>query len=73
MCKMTPLAAVLEELGRFGLSPTVEQGKHLKVRFEVNGQRRTYTVPRSPSDHRSIPNCRAGVRRLLRQAGLEFS
>lgn len=70
MAKQTPIAAVLAELVSAGVEHRVDQGKHYKVRFWVDGHQYTYTVARSASDHRAIQNCRTGVRRILRELGL---
>ena len=67
----TPVAVVLEELSSLGIEGQVIVGKHHKVRFFVEGRRRTYTVPKTTGDgRRTLKNCRAGIRRLLRQEGL---
>jgi hypothetical protein len=45
-------------------------GKHLQVRWEVNGQPRFYAVAGTPGDVSSVHNTRAEVRRMLRADGL---
>lgn len=44
--------------------------KHPAVVFEVGGRRYTYTCPGSASDHRTLKNCLADVRRVVRSHGL---
>jgi hypothetical protein len=65
------LAAVVEELREVGVVPAYsEGGKHLQVRWQSRtGQPRFLTVPITPSDHRSILNARADVRRMLKRDG----
>ncbi len=66
------LAAALDELAAAGIrNPTrAYGGKHLQLRWEVNGAERMYSLPATPSDHRAAANTRAGVRRLLKTDGL---
>lgn len=69
MAKTTIVDIVVAEIVACGLTHEVRHGgKHPKVCFFVQGRRYTYVVPGSTSDHRAAPNCRAGVRRLIRQA-----
>lgn len=69
MAKTTIVDVVVAEIVACGLDHEVEHGgKHPKVRFFVKGRRYTYVVPGSTSDYRSALNCRAGIRRLIRQA-----
>ncbi|MFZ0603497.1 MAG: hypothetical protein WAN05_19475 [Roseiarcus sp.] len=42
-------------------------GKHLKVRWIIDGKPHLFIVSRSPSDRRSKANSRAVLRRLLRE------
>lgn len=70
MAKDTCITAVTAELEAAGLPFQVERGKnHPKIRFQVNGRSYTYVVPGSASDHRSMMNCRTGIRRMLRELG----
>lgn len=63
---------VTTEVVSVGLEVDVDRtGKHPKIRFYVSGQRYTYVIPATASDHRSALNCRAGIRRLIRQAMAE--
>ena len=67
------LSAVLEELRIAGIhQPVVAAGgKHLQVRWSnTRGVVRMYPVPCTPSDRRSVNNCRADVRRILREDGM---
>lgn len=69
MGKQTIVDIVTAEVVSVGLEVEVVQGgKHPKIRFYVSGQRYTFVVPATASDHRSALNCRAGIRRLIRQA-----
>lgn len=63
-----PIDAVLDELAQAGIQPTVTQTKHVKVKFRFGGRNHVYTCPLTPGCRRSILNCRADIRRLLRQA-----
>ena len=67
------LTAVLEELATAGIRrPEIANGgKHMQVRWTTaSGQRRSYTLPNSPSDWRAPENARHGVRRVLRADGM---
>lgn len=69
MAKRTIVEVVTAEVLSVGLEVEVDRtGKHPKIRFYVSGQRYTYVVPATASDHRSELNCRAGIHRLIRQA-----
>jgi hypothetical protein len=60
--------AVTAELRAVGVTYEIAHGgKHPQVHFSINGMRRFYVVPRTPSDWRAAQNARAGVRRLLRK------
>jgi hypothetical protein len=68
------LEAALQELELAGIRD-VEQahgGKHLQLRWSVNGHiRRVYTLPSTPSDPlRGPKNTRAQIRRILRDDGV---
>lgn len=67
------LDAALSELEKAGVRD-IEQahgGKHLQVRWRVNGgESRFYSLAKTPSDHRAPANVRADVRRILRQDGV---
>jgi hypothetical protein len=73
MAKDSPKAAVLHELQTLGIPAQVHLGRHVKIWFEVDGRRLCYTVPSTSGDRRAAYNCRAGVRRLLRENGLKLS
>jgi hypothetical protein len=61
------LDTVTRELNAVGIMPRIEHGgKHLKVQW---GQR-TYTAPKTSSDHRACLNARAEVRRMLKEDGM---
>ena len=74
MAKENLLEHALETLDSVGISGkqrVVWHGtKHDRISWYYNGQKRSFTVPISPSDHRSSLNNKAQLRRLLRQDGL---
>lgn len=54
-----------------GIVPEVVEGKHIKVRWAVNGgETRTLVVPRSASDFRAARNSKAELARLLKLDGI---
>jgi len=54
-------------LGKMGIEPTIEFGKHVKVRFCDKRQRNhLIIVSNSPSSRRAIKQNRALLRRILR-------
>jgi hypothetical protein len=65
------LDAALSELDAAGIRDVVHArgAKHWQIRRQANGVTRFYSVPGSPSDHRSVANVRADIRRLLRVDG----
>ena len=66
----SPLNFVLRELDALGIAYTLDEGKHVKVRFCWAGHRMTYTCTRNPNPgKRAQENSRAGIRRLLKQCG----
>lgn len=68
----TTIGAAVAELVALGIDYKIVINKHAKIRFYVRGIRCTYVVPMSTSDdNRAVKNCRAGIRRLLRQRGLK--
>jgi hypothetical protein len=73
MAQSACLKAVLEELHAAGVHHPViaPGGKHVQIRW-VNacGVARMFTAPSTPSDYRSVDNCRAEVRRILREDGM---
>jgi hypothetical protein len=67
------LQAALDELEAAGIRGVeiVRGGKHLQLRWRVNGQGlRVFAVPGSPSDWRSPKNARSDIRRILRSDGI---
>lgn len=69
MAKLVTIDVVIAEIRAAGLEPQVQRGgKHYKASFTVKGKRFTYIVPCTASDHRAVLNCRAGIRRMIRQA-----
>lgn len=60
-----------QELDRVGVPyEIVRRGKHPQIVFTVGPQVMRYFFPSTASDCRAIANARAGVRRMLRQAGV---
>lgn len=61
------LDATLAELAAFGIvNPDVEQTrKHIKVRFDYQGEPKLIVVASSSSDWRAPENCRKTVRQVL--------
>lgn len=66
------LAAALQELSLAGVRDVERAygGKHLQLRWRVNGTERMYSLPATPSDVRSAANTRAQIRRILREDGM---
>jgi hypothetical protein len=66
------LDAALAELDAVGIRAydVVRGGKHLQLRWTVNGQLRLLTLPCSASDWRSERNTRSDLRKMLRQDGM---
>ena len=69
MAKLVIIDIVVAEIRVAGFQPTVRRGgKHYKASFTCKGKPYTYVVPCTASDHRAVLNCRAGIRRMIRQA-----
>lgn len=69
MAKLVIIDIIVAEIEAAGFQPQVERGgKHYKASFEARGRRFTCTVPCTASDRRAALNCRATIRRLIRQA-----
>jgi hypothetical protein len=68
------LQAALDELDDAGIRDVERSygGKHQQLRWRVNGHgmQRMYALPNTPSDYRAAANCRADIRRMLREDGL---
>jgi hypothetical protein len=66
------LEAALSELAKVGIRDVERSygGKHLQIRFRINGTERMYSLPLTPSDVRSAANTRADIRRILREDGM---
>lgn len=61
---------VLDVLADAGIRGQVHEGrKHMKIRWEMGGRPFSYSCAKSPSDRRAVLNCRARVRRILRNGG----
>ncbi len=66
------MEAVTRELRQAGVTYQIEHGgKHLKIRYTLNGRSGMYVVAVSTSDWRAHKRARAGIRRLLRQAATD--
>jgi hypothetical protein len=65
------LEAALQELDAAGIRDVERAygGKHLQLRWQVNGERRMHSMPATPSDLRSAANTRAQIRQKLRADG----
>jgi hypothetical protein len=72
VARRTQATAALELLEEHGVEARVENAGsgHQKVLFEANGHRLMYVVACTPSDGRAHHNMLAGIRRLLRKAGV---
>jgi hypothetical protein len=71
VAKDTPSKLVVELLRRTKGVYGICTGKHKKhpfVSWSMNGRRFTYTCAGTASDPRTVDNCLAGVRRLIRAA-----
>jgi len=67
----TPKGVVLKILEEAGIVSSVIYGKHMKIRFHIDGAKCTYTVPGTTGDgRRALKNAKAGIKRLLRQHGV---
>jgi hypothetical protein len=66
------LTAALQELDAAGVRDIARAygGKHMQLRWQVNGTERMYVLPMTPSDIRAAANTRADIRRILREDGL---
>ena len=66
--------AAVQELEANGITPEVfNAGKHIAIRWRVNGRQRTFHTAGTPSDYRAPLNAAADVRRLLREDGIGAS
>jgi Rha family phage regulatory protein len=62
------VAAALQEIESAGYAPVVEpRGKHLAIVWRQGSTERQYFAPSTPSDRRAWLNCRADIRRMLRE------
>ena len=69
---MKHLETLYRELNEYGIKPKTEiGGKHVHIRWSVNGHNYTYTTSCTPSDHRAMLNARSDIRRILRTAGAQ--
>ena len=69
------IEAAKEELERVGIHDTeiAFGGKHPQLRFTINGGPvHVFSVPGTPSDHRSPANTRSELRKYLAQAGVSL-
>lgn len=63
------VSIAMREIEEAGYAPHVEhRGKHLAVVWKQGASERQYFAPATPSDRRAWLNCRADVRRILREA-----
>lgn len=69
MRKNEALISAIKQLKAIGIKPKIwVGGRHLRLSWVLNGTKQTFTIAISPSDHRSVKNNRAQLRRLLRAA-----
>ena len=63
------LTAALQELDAAGIRDIARAygGKHMQIRWQVNGTERMYVLPITPSDIRAAANAPAAIRRILRR------
>lgn len=67
MAKRSVAQEVLDLLASMGIEGTVKRDhKHAVLEFYVDQKRVVYTVPKTPGDKRTVLNCIAGVKRLVR-------
>jgi hypothetical protein len=68
------LDVTLRELRAAGVhNVALEHGRHIKVRFTLDGKERHIVVAVSPSDHRARTKARSFARRFLRVHALPNS
>jgi hypothetical protein len=68
------LDAALRELADVGVRPTVHNDRrHVLLEWDVDGKKRQYFLPKTPSDRRAWLNCRADVRRMIKEDGLDVA
>lgn len=61
----------LSELSAVGITPEVfHGGKHIRIHWRHNGELRSHTVPKTPSDWRTPANNRSQIRATLKRDGL---
>jgi hypothetical protein len=69
MAEKSQLEIACELLAEAGIQyEVVRTRKHAKIRWTLNERVFTYVCSRTPSDHRAWLNCRAKVRRMIREA-----
>lgn len=62
------LTAVCGELQKAHIKPVLKRSrKHIKVVWDAGTKPQQFIVPSTPSDHRSLMNARAEVRRMLKE------
>jgi hypothetical protein len=61
------LRAATDQLDELGITYTVQQNKHMKIKWSCVGRNRTYTMPVSSSDVRVKHHVKSGVRKMLRE------
>jgi hypothetical protein len=53
-----------------GFTPTIHNGRHVKIRWSVGNRSFTVVVSKSPSDRHAITVARQTLRRILRNGGV---
>ncbi|UYA98719.1 hypothetical protein P9A44_gp49 [Xanthomonas phage vB_Xar_IVIA-DoCa5] len=72
MARRTQAEVASSVLAAAGIPYTVHIGrKHVKVKWELEGRRFSYSCAKTPGDWRALENCRCEVRRILRASGIE--
>jgi hypothetical protein len=56
----------LDMIRAHGFTPTIRNGRHVKIRWHDGNRSFTVVVSRSPSDRNATKNARATLRRILR-------
>lgn len=63
--------AAIDELEAVGIKPDVERTNgHVKVRWEINGNKRLWVGSSTPSDRLAHKKARCDIRRLLKIDGV---
>lgn len=73
MAKQSLVDEALALLSKVGVEGRIARNhKHVVLHWEVEDQKFSYTVAKTPQDCRARLNCLAGIKRKLKQAGLNW-